>query len=325
VDIRQLRYFVAVVESESFSRAAQKLHVAQPALSLHVRNMEADLGTELLVRTPQGVIPTDAGLVLLHRAREIIADFQSARQAVQEHANDPAGEVQIGLPGTIAEMLAVPLILRARERYPRIRLKIAEAMSGFVLEWLYESRIDLGVLYLPIHERGLRSTPIATEQLYLFAPSDFESEHLPEDGVLNDLTVIPELPLILPGPSHGLRSLIDAELERHGLALTTVTEVNSYKAIKTLVQHGEGVSILPANAITEEVADGDVRSWSFGDPPFARTVHLVQPFDRRLTSAALAVQDLCRATLEDLRATGHWLTSLDETPVRRAPRADSDD
>lgn len=318
MDIRQLRYFVAVVESESFSRAAQKLHVAQPALSLHVRNMEGDLGTELLVRTPQGVVPTDAGLVLLQRAREIIADFQSAQQAVREHANDPAGEVHLGLPGTIAELLAVPLILRARERYPRIRLKIAEAMSGFILEWLYESRVDLGVLYLPIHERGLRSTPIATEQLYLFAPAEFESEHLPDDGVAIDLTAIPTLPLVLPGSSHGLRSLVEAELERHGLSLSTVTEINSYKAIKTLVQHGEGVSILPANAIADEVADGRVRSWPIGEPPFGRTVHLVQPFDRRLTSAGLAVQDLCRATLEDLRATGHWRTRLDGTEASRA-------
>ncbi len=325
MDIRQLRYFVAVVEAESFSRAAQKLHVAQPALSLHVRNMEADLGTELLVRTPQGVVPTDAGLVLLQRAREIIADFQSAKQAVQEHANDPAGEVHLGLPGTIAELLAVPLILRARERYPRIRLKIAEAMSGFILEWLYESRVDLGVLYLPIHERGLRSTPIATEQLYLFAPAEFESDQVPADGASIDITAIPELPLVLPGTSHGLRSLIETELDKHGLTLSTVTEINSYKAIKTLVQHGEGLSILPANAIAEEVADGRVRSWPIGDPPFGRTVHLVQPFDRRLTSAALAVQEICRATLEDLRATGHWLTHLDETGVKRAPRADRED
>lgn len=313
MDIRQFRYFVAVVEARSFSRAAQTLHVAQPALSLHVRNMEADLGTELLLRTPHGVIPTEAGLVLLERARDLIADFESARHAVQAFASEPAGEIHLGLPGTIAELLAVPLILRTRERFPKVRLKIAEAMSGFVLEWLHAGRIDLGVLYLPICKRGLRSTPIATEQLYLFAPSDFDSGNLPRDGSPLGFAEIVELPVILPGPSHGLRTLIDSELEKHGLELSTIIDVNSYNAIKTLVQHGEGVSILPANAIAEGVASGVFRSWPINEPPFGRTVHLVQPFDRPLSPAADAVQELCKETLYDLRDTGRWRTSLTYT------------
>lgn len=311
MDIRQFRYFVAVVEAESFSRAAQKLHVAQPALSLHVRNMEADLGTELLLRTPQGVVPTDAGRLLLERARDIIADFESAKQAVKEFAGDPAGEVQIGLPGTIAELLAVPLILRTRERYPRIRLKIAEAMSGFVLEWLQDGRIDLGVLYLPIYEHGLRSTPVATEQLYLFAPADFEHGDLPTPGEPLEFPVIAELPVILPGPSHGLRTLIDSEMEKASAELSTVIDVNSYKAIKTLVLHGEGVSILPANAIGQEADEGIIKTWPINDPPFGRTVHLVQPFDKTLTSGATAVHQLCEETLHELRTLGLWRTSLE--------------
>lgn len=325
MDIRQLRYFVAIVEAKSFSRAAQKLHIAQPALSLHVRNMEADLGTELLSRTPQGVAPTEAGLLLLQRARDIIADFESARQAVQEFESDPAGEVHLGLPGTIAELLAVPLILKTREKFPKIRLKIAEAMSGFVLEWLHEARIDLGVLYLPIDERGLRSTAIMTEQLYLFSPPGYEDYGLPAAGRPASFTAIAELPLILPGPSHGLRAVIDNEVGKLGRELSTVIDVNSYKAIKALVQSRQGYSILPANAIGQEVADGTFHCWPINDPPFSRTVHLVQPFDRSLSSAAIAVLQLCRETLDELVASGLWLTSLqtasrpsgDEAPAAR--------
>ena len=319
MDIKQLRYFVAVVEAKSFSRAAQKLHVAQPALSLHVRNMESELGTELLLRMPQGVAPTEAGVILLQRARDIIADFESAKLAVHEHASDPAGEVHLGLPGTIAELLAVPLIVRTRERYPRIRLKIAEAMSGFVLEWLQEARIDLGVLYLPIYERGLRSVPIADEQLYLFTPRDFEHGDLPPEGTALDFATIAELPLILPGESHGLRTLINSEIENLGLELSTVIDVNSYKAIKTLVNHGEGASILPANAIREDVEAGKFRCWAINDPPFGRTVHLVQPFDKPQTSAATVVHQLCEETLQELIVSGHWLTSLDRLWLKPTP------
>ncbi len=311
MDIRQLRYFVAIVEARSFSRAAQRLHVAQPALSLHVRNMESDLGIELLSRTPQGVAPTEAGLLLLQRARDIIADFESALLEVKDFKSEPAGEVHLGLPGTVAELLAVPLILNTRERYPKVRLKIAEAMSGFILDWLHEGRIDLGVLYLPIAERGLRSTAIATEQLYLFAPPKFELSDLPPPGTAVGFSSIVELPLILPGPSHGLRALIEAEVEKLDLDLSTVIDVNSYKAIKALVHRRQGFSILPANSIADDVAAGSLMSWPIGEPPFGRTLHMVQPFDKPMTKAASAVMELCEETLADLIASEQWLIKLE--------------
>ncbi len=320
MDIRQLRYFVAIVEAKSFSRAAQTLHVAQPALSLHVRNMEADLGIELLSRTPQGVAPTEAGVLLLQRARDLIADFENALLEVRHYKSEAAGEVHLGLPGTVAELLAVPLILNTRERFPKIRLKIAEAMSGFVLEWLHEGRIDLGVLYLPISERGLRSTAIATEQLYLFAPANFELSDLPEPGTAVGFSSIVELPLILPGPSHGLRALIDAEVEKLDLDLSTVIDVNSYKAIIALVHRRQGFSILPANSIARDVAAGSLAAWPIGKPPFGRTLHMVQPFDRPMSRAASAVMELCGETLSDLIASKQWLIRLEAEEERAPPK-----
>ncbi|MFU8866167.1 MAG: LysR family transcriptional regulator, partial [Rhodobacterales bacterium] len=224
MDFRQLRYFVAIVEAQSFSRAAMVLNVAQPALSLHVRNMEADLGTALLLRTPQGVLPTDAGKLLLTRARHLLQEFEKTLQAVRDFESEAAGEVHIGLPGTIAEMLSVPLILRMRKEFPHVHLKVAEAMSGFVLSWLHEGRVDLGLLYTPVSERGLKSTPILNEELRLFAghPLAAGLPSLPHSKV--ELTEIVDLPLVLPGKSHGLRALIDSEIEAQGLELSTVIE-----------------------------------------------------------------------------------------------------
>lgn len=316
MDLRQLRYFIAIVEAQSFSKAALSLRVAQPALSLHVRNMEADLGTELLLRTPQGVVPTPAGRLLLERARALVADFESMKQAVAEHDNQPAGDVRLGLPGTIAEMLSVPLILRTRKAYPRIHLKVAEAMSGFVLEWLYEGRVDLGLLYLPVDERGLKSTPIVTEELCLFGPAggvpDVET---PGPGPLT-LAQICLLPLVLPGTGHGLRSLVDAEMEKKGLELATVIEVDSYGAIKELVENGVAYAILPTNAVAREIEAGRFLSWPAGTPTMARTVHLVRPFDRPATKAAALVETLCREELGELVRSGRWRASLTEDAAR---------
>ena len=154
MDLRQLRYFLGIVEAGSFSKAAQRLHVAQPALSQHVRNMELDLGVELLFRTPQGVTVTEAGETLLRHARAVLAQVAVAREEVIARQAEPEGEVRFGLPGTISERICVPLILEARRRFPKVKLRIAEAMSGFVLDWLREGKIDLGVLYRTVSDGG---------------------------------------------------------------------------------------------------------------------------------------------------------------------------
>ena len=110
MDIRQLRYFIAIVEARSFSRAAEQLHVAQPALSQHVLAMEAELGVALLYRGARGVVPTEEGLRLLDRAQAIQAQLAALHDHVRGREARPSGEVRFGMPGTVSEQLGVPLI-----------------------------------------------------------------------------------------------------------------------------------------------------------------------------------------------------------------------
>jgi Transcriptional regulator len=171
MDIRQLRYFITIVEQGSFSAAAAVLNVAQPALSIHLRNMEAALGLPLLLRGPQGVVPTEAGQVLLQRARLIVDTLASAQQDILSLGTDPAGEVRLGLPATISGIIAVPLITQARKRFPRIKITIAEAMSGFVNEWLMQGRLDFAVLYSQIAQRGVQWSAMVREELVMICPN----------------------------------------------------------------------------------------------------------------------------------------------------------
>lgn len=129
-----MRYFIEIVEQGSLSRAAARLNVAQPALSIHLRNMEAELATPLLLRGRGGVVPTEAGQILLRAARRIVNEQVSAMDEIRSLGQEPSGEVRLGLPGTIADILAIPLIEAARRRYPRVRITLSEAMSGFVAE-----------------------------------------------------------------------------------------------------------------------------------------------------------------------------------------------
>ena len=305
MDLRQLRYFVAIVQSGSISRASLTLNVAQPALSLHIRNMEADLGVPLLFRTPQGVQPTEAGLILLRNARVILAQFEQTEREIKGSAAEPSGEVRLGLPGTISQILGVPLVIAARERYPKVTLRIAEAMSGYVLEWLRLGRVDIGLLFQFVEDKELRSFGLVSETLVLFGPTlPPGGRRHPEDGPVS-FAELATLPLILPSPGHGLRDLIDGRAASLDVPLRTDIDIDAYGAIKTLVEQGLGYSILPVQAVQREIGEGRLRSWAI-TPALARTVHLVIPTNRPISHAARAVEELCRVTLRDLVRSGAW-------------------
>jgi len=304
MDLRQLRYFVTIVECGSMSRASQQLNIAQPALSLHIRNMEAELDMALLFRTPQGVQPTEAGTILLRNARLILNQFEQAQREVKDSVTEPAGEVRLGLPGTISQILGVPLILAAREKFPRIRLRIAEAMSGYVLDWLKLGRVDLGVLYQTAEDRGLNSVSVLSELMVLIGPTSGHEGPPSRDGTI-PFSSLTFLPLILPSPGHGLRTLVAERASAEGVQLTVGIEIDSYGGIKSLVERGLGFSILPEHSVEKEVKERRLRAWHF-DQPLLRTVYLVSPTDRPLSHAVSSVKSLCLKTLRDLVHTGEW-------------------
>lgn len=306
MDLRQLRYFVAIVQSGSISRASLALNVAQPALSLHIRNMEADLGVPLLFRTAQGVQATEAGQILLKNAKIILQQFEETEREIRGSASEPIGEVRLGLPGTISQILGVPLIIAARERYPKVTLRIAEAMSGYVLEWLRLGRVDLGLLFRFVDDKDLRSIALLSEMLVLLGPETAPAAlaRVP-GGETVPFDVIATLPMILPSPGHGLRDLIDERAASLQIPLRTTIDIDAYGGIKALVEQGFGYSILPSQSVQREIREGRLRAWPIS-PALSRTVHLVLPCNRPLPEAVKAIERLARLTLRDLVRSGAW-------------------
>lgn len=309
MDLRQLRYFVTIVEEGSFSKAAYRLRVAQPALSQHVRNMEIDLGVELLFRSPQGVRPTEAGETLVRHARLMLGQMEVAREAVRRGQVEPEGEVRFGMPGTVSQMLCVPLLSEARRRYPKIKLRVAEAMSGFVLDWLREGKIDLGILYRSVSDRTLVARHVLSEDLCLLGPADpMDQPHPPEGPV--SLADAARLTLILPSLGHGLRDLIEERALSESAYLNTVIDIDTYGQIKLLVAGGLGYSILPGAAIRPEVEQGLLREWPMGTPVLSRDLFLVRPCSRPLSNAVQAIEKLAHAMLIRLVREGAWAARL---------------
>lgn len=303
MDIRQLRYFQEIVAQGSLTRAAESLHVAQPALSLHLKNMEEQLGTRLLTRSRSGVTPTEAGELLLQRARAILEDLARTEDDIRNLETDPSGIVRIGLPGTISAMVSLPLILAARERFPRITLNITEAMSGFVGDWLSEGKIDLAVLYSRSKDARIRSELLLEEELVVLWPADAERP------LEMNMEALDKVPMVLPSGAHGLRVLIDRTFQALGFAPEIAMEIDSFNNIKRLVAAGFGPSILPLYAVTEEVAAGSLRVSRIAAPGLWRGAHLMSPGGRPVTRALEAVHALLREVILDLRDKGAWAAS----------------
>ncbi len=302
MDIRQLRYFVNVAELGSFSRAAAFLSVAQPALSRQIRNLESELDTRLLYRTGRGVAVTESGRQLLDHAKAILDQMDRLRDDIAMVRERPSGSVTLGMPPTITQVLVTPLIRHLRARYPDISLQVAEGFSGFVNEWLASGRLDIAVLYNAPRTKHLLTEKLLTEELFLVGPG---SEKNNGRGI--PFAKVAGLPLILPSRPHGLRLLIDTYAGQHGFDLTIDCELDSLAAIKELVEHGAGWTILSFASVHREVQSGRLIARRIVNPPIKRDLVLATSTQRPLSRVAQVVIEQIKEEVDQLVGSGKWL------------------
>ncbi|TIU10474.1 MAG: LysR family transcriptional regulator, partial [Mesorhizobium sp.] len=268
MEIRQLRYFVGVVEAGSFTKAAGFLNVAQSALSLHVRQLEEGFGTQLLIRDRTGVSVTASGAKLLERARAILKEIRLTEVELTNTAASPAGEVTIGIPSGAARVLSGPLLETVRHELPKVSLKMVEGMTGPLEEWMAAGRFNLAVLYRTADSVG-RMTVLAREDLCLVVPS---GEPPFEDAI--SLADLHAFPLAVPMRNNNVRRSVADVVAQHGCALDVKFEVDSLSTIINMVVEGKAHSILAPSAVQKEASQGLVRTVKIVDPVITRSVVL---------------------------------------------------
>ncbi len=299
--IRQLRYFLRIVELRSFSKAAAYLHVAQPALGLQIRKLEEELGVKLLDRHSRGVIPTEAGLLLREHAQIILRQLERARLSVADLAGPPRGKIAVGLTPTLNLILATQLVERCRREYPSVALAIVDAMSEDLMEWVENDRLDLAFSYNPSAVQGLVCEPLLIEDLCLIGPG--KDADKPETAALDDIGA---LPMILPSASSGLRSLVEAAAGARGIDLDVVLEIDSVTAMKEMVIKGVGYAILPFGSVKREVEEGRLTARRFEQPALSRQMYLVYSAKRPASKATAAVREMMRGVVTENLANGAW-------------------
>ncbi|MBK5960971.1 LysR family transcriptional regulator, partial [Rhodoplanes elegans] len=293
MDIRQLRAFVAIVDLGSLTRAAASLHVAQPALSQRMTRLEAELKTPLLLRSPQGVRPTEAGKALYRHARTVLRQLEEARAEVQLGAAAGAtGPVAVGLPTTVAAMLAAPLLRLVRERHPGIRLQLFESMSGYLAELLANGRLDLVMLYRDMETPNVAVEPLLQEDLFVMGRLSIADPSL---GSINgtaagdagaggtcSVAALAGVPLVLPSGSQGLRLLVERAFARAGAeAPNVVADIDSLPLLLGAALDGLACTVLPWSALAALPAGVTLPHRRLVEPAVARPVSLC-----RLASAA---------------------------------------
>ncbi|MER9371970.1 LysR family transcriptional regulator [Mesorhizobium sp. M0491] len=307
MDIRQLKYFVGVVEAGSFTKAASLLHVAQSALSLHVRQLEESFGTQLLVRDRTGISVTASGSKLLERARTILREIRLTEMELTNTVISPSGEVTIGIPSGAARVLSGPLLESARDELPRISLRMIEGMTGPLEEWMAAGRFNLAVLYRTAESTG-RMTVLAREEFYLVVPP---GEPPFEDEI--PLADLHAFPLAVPMRNNNVRRSVADVVAQHGCVLDVRFEVDSLSTIIDMVMEGKAYSILAPSAIQREASQGRVRTVKIIDPVITRSVVLaVNPKDEQ-SPAVSAVRKLIPNVTRTLIENGQWPTTA---PVR---------
>jgi LysR family nitrogen assimilation transcriptional regulator len=300
MEIKQLKYFLTVVEFGNITRAAESLHIAQPALSYHILNLEQELKTKLLNRSVHGVTPTSTGEVLYRHAKGVLRHIEDIRVAVDHESASPSGRVTIGIPGSTARILAIPLLKEARI-FPGILLEIVERQSGELAALVAQGRLDIAVTVDAQSPGGVTILPLVNEELYAILPAT--------EAKLSDSMTLADLagyPLVLPSVPNLTRIKLDLAFLEANLSYKLLAEVSTTDLMIRIVESGAACTVLPWSAVSEEIRSNRLYAARMKNPTLKRELSLCVSEAVPLTQAAQVVRDLIVSTIPGLLTEGRW-------------------
>lgn len=275
MNLRGLKYFVAVAQSRSFTRAAAKLRIAQPAVSRQIQNLELELGVALLVRTRAGVELTGAGDFLLKRIFPLLIELDQAKALLTRQADANVDDIVVGLTAGEGLAVAPTLIEKWGRKFPAAKLKIVEGLAPLIYSGLKDGSIDVGVAPEPLVFEGVWTKPLFEEPIIMIAPKEPNKAIGSVDDVdLSNIIEVLQLPHILPSSPNPLRGSIEAIAKGYGVTLNVVVELDSMSIIKDLVRRGTGFAFTTYAHLTNEIEHDLVRVIQMPGPEFKRNASL---------------------------------------------------
>jgi len=258
LEIRQLKAFVAIAETGTFTAAALRVHVTQAAISMQIRQLENEVGAKLFVRAPRHVILTEAGEHLLQRARQILLEHDSALEEIAELAGAERGRLRIGSASAMVLTEPLPKILNAiRKQHPQAEVTVVSGTSEALVEQILGGELDLAFVSLPVEARGVQTERLSEDQLVAIGSP---RHRLAKQRTVSAYTLAGEK-LILGERGGNTRRLIDQFFAQAGVSLKVTMELSRQAAIKRMVEEDMGVGIVPLQSVREEVEKGRLVRW----------------------------------------------------------------
>jgi LysR family transcriptional regulator, hydrogen peroxide-inducible genes activator len=292
MEIHQLRYLVAVAEEGSFSRAAERVRVAQPSLSQQILKLEGEVGQPLFDRLPRGVVLTESGERLIERARRILADVADAQRCVDDCKGDSSGQLVIGGIPTVAPYLLPPLLREFRKHHPMVKITVMENVTEHLVRGLENGDLDLALVSTCRVNSAIHRYPLGTEPLLVAASLDDRLTARKEvswrDLKRKNFLVLHE--------AHCLSRQVSRFCSAHSVRPNLVFQGAHLCTVLGMVAAGLGISVVPKMLVAHEKESGCVFLPFAGIPP-ERELNLIRSPQRYQTKASAAFAELARAWL----------------------------
>lgn len=302
MDLRQLRYFAAIMEHGTLTQAAVHLRVAGSALSHHLGNLEAELGTQLFERRARGMEPTAAGYRLHEHARAILKAFAAAEADIRQAGGKISGTVSIGMAYSAVKAIGVDLATRVLSDYPDVELALSESLSGATLVHLMASEVDLALVYNPPADAALRTRPVLEERMVLVGKREIIGES--DDPITFDELL--ELPMILLRQGVSARAILDDVSLLKKIESRAKLQMNSVQAIAGSLEAGLGCLIGTKLFMQDQLARGTVHFRPIIEPELSRKLYLCELTSRPPTFALEAIQKLILELVRKAVENGRW-------------------
>lgn len=266
-----LTIFVEVVEQKNFTKAAQKLHISQPAISQSIANLEAKLGARLIERTNKEVRLNKAGLIVYQYAKQILRNYEEMTTLVSDLINEPSGSIKIGASYTIGEYVLPNVLGKLQQTYPLINPHVKIGNTDEIGKDLLDNTIDIGLIEGDFTHHYLNKQNFAHDELYVYSNKKLD---LPTDKqelsefLSNETWVIRE-------EGSGTRIMSENFFKRHNIKPKTILQFGSTQIIKEAVENGIGISLMSKWAIKREISLGTVSQLNIPSTPVTRKFSII--------------------------------------------------
>jgi DNA-binding transcriptional LysR family regulator len=288
MDFRQITYFVALYEEGSVTRAAHRLNVVQPAVSMQIAKLERDLNHKLFERLSKAMVPTVAGRTLYRLVVPVLHNLTLARGHMAKLSGVISGRITIGMLASLAVSFVPDMLITFARDYPEVEVVIIDGYSSAFIDLVNQGALDFAVINKPPRRLGLTVEPLVEERMVYVTAATTKQPDTPID-----VSELQQARLILPSQRHGLRTELDRHLEARDVSLDLQLEMDSIQGICEIVARSEWATILPSLGVSRGIADGRLAARTI-NPPMTRQLAIIHHPRHPLTPAADAFIDRLR-------------------------------